>query len=277
MALNGSPPDPLPEPRDLLRAFEVHGKVDWGEDPGTAAEIVEQYGQKVAERSLRTLERLVASEPRVTAEFLAAMPSTGSAYHLASRIKSPASLARKLADRQRGRAWNQPIEDVLRYTVLTEHPQTVVAATRRTTDGLDRAGWRVGSAMHSYTEGSRYKGIHAWMKASTGDPVEVQFHSAQSVAVKEATTPHYEIERSADAAAEERTAARRECIRLSATLIDPPGIADLTEIGGRRVVVNNYSDSRAKTGSGHQAGGTAPDQRASSQGIAPTRRDGMSR
>lgn len=267
----------LPEPRDLLRGFARHGPVDWGTDPGTAAEIVQRHGQKVAERTLRMLERLVEAEPRVTAEFLAAMPSTGSAYHLASRIKSPTSLARKLADRQRSRAWTQPIEDVLRYTVLTEHPQTVVAATRRTADGLGRAGWQVGSAMHSYTEGSRYKGIHAWLKTSTGDPVEVQFHSAESVAVKEATTPYYEIERSADATAAERTDARRECIRLSATLIHPPDIAGLTEIGGRRVAVNNYSDSRAKTGTGHQTGGTAPDDRASSQGTAPTRRDGMSR
>jgi hypothetical protein len=223
------------------------------------------------------LERLVATEPRVTAEFLAAMPSTGSAYHLASRIKSPTSLARKLADRQRGRAWSQPIEDVLRYTVLTEHPQTVVAATRQTADGLQRNGWQVGSAMHSYTEGSRYKGIHAWLKTSTGDPVEVQFHSAQSVAVKEATTPYYEVERSADATADERTAARRECIRLSATLIDPRGIEGLAEIGDCRVAVNNYSDSRAKTGSGHQPGRTAQDDRASNQGMAPTRQDGMSR
>jgi hypothetical protein len=277
MPPNGPPQDPLPEPRDLLRAFARNGPVDWGADPGTAAELVHRFGQKVAERSLRMLERLVATEPRVTSDFLAAMPTTESAYHLASRIKSPASLARKLADRQRGAAWRQPIEDVLRYTVLTDHPQTVVAATRRTADGLEGAGWQVGSAMHSYTEGSRYKGIHAWLTTSTGDRAEVQFHSAQSVAVKEATTPYYEIERSADATAEERTAARRECIRLSATLIDPPGIAGLSEIGGRRLAINNYSDSRAKTGSGQQAGKSGPDQQASSQGTAPTRRDGMSR
>ncbi len=270
-------PDTLPEPRDLLRAFTANGPLDWGADPGTAAEIVERYGLKATARSLRMLEDVVKSEPRVTAEFLAAMPSTGSAYHLASRVKSPKSLARKLADRREVGAWNRPVEDVLRYTVLTEHPRSLVAATRQTADELGRSGWKVKSAMHSYTEGSRYKGIHAWLQTASRDRVEVQFHSAPSVDVKELTTPYYEIERSANATADERTAARRECIRLSATLADPAGIGGLTDLGGQRVTVNNYSDSRAKDGSRHRTGVPAHDGQAADQGVAPTRRDGISR
>jgi hypothetical protein len=95
--------------------------------------------------------------------------------------------------------------------------------------------------------------------------------------VKELTTPHYEIERSANATAEERTAARRECIRLSAPLADPAGIGGLTDLGGHRVTVNNYSDSRAKNGSRQRPGVPAHDGQAADQGVAPTRRDGISR
>jgi hypothetical protein len=277
MPPDGPPPDTLPEPRDLLRAFTAHGPLNWGADPGTAAEIVEQYGVKATTRSLRMLVDVLKSEPRVTAEFLAAMPSMASAYHLASRVKSPKSLARKLADRREGAAWNRPVEDVLRYTVLTEHPRSLVAATRQTTDELGRSGWKVKSAMHSYTEGSRYKGIHALLQTSSGDRVEVQFHSALSVRVKELTTPYYEIERSVNATAEERTAARRECIRLSAPLAEPAGIGGLTDLGGHRVTVNNYSDSRATNGSRRRPGVPAQHGQAADQGVAPTRRDGISR
>lgn len=276
MAFDRRALETLPEPRDLLRAFAAHGPVDWGGDLMTSAELVERYGLKVAARSLQVLKSAIATETRVTGEVLAAMPSNGSAYHLASRIKSPESLARKLADRRRGGAWGLPVEDVLRYTVLTEHPRIIVAATRHTADELGRSGWQVGSAMHSYTEGSRYKGIHAWLRASTGDRVEVQFHSAQSAKVKELTTPHYEVERSADATVEERVAARRECINLSATLVDPPGIGGLSELGGRRVTVNNYSDSRAKAGPS-QAGVPAQEQQTTDHGTSPTRRDGIGR
>jgi len=98
-------------------------------------------------RSLRLLERAVEAEPKVTAEFLAALPAGGSAYELGSRIKSPTSLARKFEDvahKQEAHA-----EDVLRYTVLIESPDELVAAARHTVDRLCGSGWQVGYAMHS--------------------------------------------------------------------------------------------------------------------------------
>lgn len=234
----------VPEPRDLLRAFAAHGQVDWGDRLPTAAEIAQLYGNQATARSLQLLERAVNTEPRVTAEFLAAMPLSGSPYQLAKRIKSPESLARKFFDRQDQRRWWREPEDLLRYTVLTEVPDKLVAAARHACDELTHTGWQVTYAMQSYTEGSRYKGIHTYLKTSTADRVEVQFHSAQSARVKELTTPYYEVERSAHATVAERKEARRECIRLSATLAAPAGIDQLPELGSRPVEVKNYSDSR---------------------------------
>lgn len=98
--------------------------------------------------------------------------------------------------------------------------------------------------MHSYTAGSRYKGLHADLLTPAGDVVEVQFHSIASTKVKEATTRPYEIERSAAASDSERAAARALCIKLSDTLAVPPGLDDLRTLGGVAVDVNNYSDSR---------------------------------
>lgn len=265
-----------PEPLELLHAFSRSGVVDWASDLPSAAEIAGRHETMATERSLRLLGRAVMTEPRVTSEFCAAIGPAGSAYQLGSRIKSPESLARKLRDGQRsGR--QLPPDDLLRYTVLTQHPDPLVATTRQTTDELSRAGWRIASAMHSYTEGSRYKGIHTYFVTPSQDRVEVQFHSLASAKVKEATTPYYEIERSAGATLSQRKAARMECVRLSATLAAPRGIDNLKVLGGMSVEVNNYSDSRQQTKSnsaGKAAGAGFPSV---SQTPTTTRSDGVQR
>ncbi|MEI8410109.1 MULTISPECIES: hypothetical protein [unclassified Kribbella] len=179
----------------------------------------------------------------VTAQFLECLPPTASAYQLTKRVKSPESLARKLQD------WEDAekhfhVDDLLRYTVLTETPDDLVAAARHTVDELGSHGWRVAYAMQSYTEGSRYKGLHAYVVPPGLARAELQFHSVASAKVKELTTPWYEIERSATAAPDEREAARLRCIDLSATLRPPKGIGELQSLGGMRVAVKNYSDSR---------------------------------
>lgn len=266
----------LPEPRDLLRAFARHGAVDWGDPLPTAAELAQVYGKQATARSLELLEQVVATEPRITADFLTAVLSPGEPYQLAHRIKSPESLARKLFDRQDQRRWWRAPEDLLRYTVLTETPDKLVSAARHTADELNRTGWQVTYAMQSYTAGSRYKGIHALLKTPTADQVEVQFHSAQSIKVKELTTPYYEVERSAQATIAEREAARRECIRLSATLTAPAGIDQLDVLAGHTVEVKNYSDSR-QTASPSAAKVPTQDGQSAVRTAAVTREDGLGR
>jgi hypothetical protein len=201
------------------------------------------HGAKATWKSLQLLEQTVAVEPHITAQFLNSLPPTASPYHLAHRIKSPDSLARKIRD------WMDaerrfPVDDLLRYTVLTQTPDDLVAATRHTVDELGDHGWKVTYAMQSYTAGSRYKGIHAYVAVPGIPQAEIQFHSVASARVKELTTPWYEIERSATATPEERAAARQQCVDLSATLGTPKGIDGLTRLGGKRVAVKNYSDSR---------------------------------
>ncbi|MEU4604370.1 hypothetical protein AB0F43_15420 [Kribbella sp. NPDC023972] len=236
-------PDRPPEPSALHEAFERNGPLDWGENSLSTADIAHLHGTDAAWRSLWLLERAAIVEPNVTAQFLESLPPTASAHELAKRVKSPVSLARKIRD------WSEaerrfPIDDVLRYTVLTETPADLVAAARHTVDELGDHGWRVTYAMQSYTDGSRYKGIHAYLASPEIAQAEVQFHSVASAKVKELTTRWYEIERSATATPEERAAARQRCVDLSGTLRPPEGISDLKMLGGKRVAVKNYSDSR---------------------------------
>jgi hypothetical protein len=167
---------------------------------------------------------------------------------------------------------------VLRFTVLCRTPEELAAAARSTVDKLQAGGWAVQSAMHSYTPGSRYKGLHADLLTPAGDVVELQFHSIASTEVKEATTRPYEIERSADASDSERAAARALCVELSSTLAAPPGIDDLRTLGGVAVDVNNYSDSRNQHAPLEERAGSTTTDRQSQRHQATARQiDGTGR
>jgi hypothetical protein len=233
------PPDP-PEPADLHARFN---DLDWGDHLPSAAEIAKIHGTKATVKSLRMLEQAVNAEPRITADFLAALPPNCSPYKLTSRVKSPQSLARKLHDGD-AKKKSLPIDDLFRYTVLTESPAELVEAARSTVENLGQSDWQVRYAMHSYTEGSRYKGLHVYLLTPRRERVEVQCHSKESAKVKEATTKWYEIERSEHATPDARIEARQNCIELSAPLTKPYGIAKLHELGGKPVAIHNYSDSR---------------------------------
>ncbi|MFC5266982.1 hypothetical protein ACFPJ1_33100 [Kribbella qitaiheensis] len=268
-------PEHLPAPSELLARFSSGSTpVRWDQQLPSTAEITQLYGAKATAESLRLLERTISTEPRITAQFLAAMPPSASAHRLECRIKSPDSLARKLHDLQRSKRRHPP-DDLLRYTAFTEAPDTLVDAARETCDELRRAGWQIRYAKQSYTEGSRYKGIHGYFVTPSDDQVEVQFHSVASMQVKDATRPWYEIERDARSSPEERLAAREECVRLSATLQEPPGIGTLTELGGLRVAVSNYSDHRKPANA--PDGVRSSDNRGAPQAPTPTRSDGIGR
>jgi hypothetical protein len=235
--------DRLPEPIDLRMAFAERHPVNWGDDLPTAAQLASKYGPDAARLSLTTLQRRLRTEQLTTRDFLSAVPDDATAYNLGSRVKSPMSLARQFQNRLERDTQGEP-SDVLRFTVLCRTPGELAAAARSTVDELQASGWAVRSAMHSYTEGSRYKGLHADLLTPAGDVVELQFHSIASTKVKEATTRPYEIERSAAASDSARVAARALCVELSDTLATPPGLDDLRTLGGVPIDVNNYSDSR---------------------------------
>src|SRR5690242_14342910 len=168
--------DDPPDPTSLLRRFTTHHALDWGPTPYGTADVVARHGAKATHQALRLLAEAAAVEPARTAEFLAALPPEGTAYQLSRRVKSPESLARKVRD-WTDRGIRGPMDDILRYTVSVERPDQLVSAARHTVDQLNAQGWRVRYAMHSYTEGSRYKGIHANLEMAGSPRIEVQFHS----------------------------------------------------------------------------------------------------
>jgi hypothetical protein len=233
----------LPEPVELHRALSRHHALNWGDPLPTKAQLVAEFGGEAARLALDALRARIAVEPAATAEFVEALSGESTSYKLESRVKSPQSLARKYSDQLETLDDSEP-DDILRYTLLTDSPDQLVAETHQAVDRLCDSGWRPESAMHSYTEGSRYKGIHVSFQRPSGETVEVQFHSASSVRVKEATTTPYEIERSADAPPAERAAARALCIELSDSLEPPANISAVQSLGDLPVEVKTFGDSR---------------------------------
>ncbi|RZT19802.1 hypothetical protein EV649_2941 [Kribbella sp. VKM Ac-2569] len=234
----------LPEPADLHAWLSERRPLDWGDPIPTKAEIAAKYGEGTAARSLQMLTKAAAVEPRITNSMISAIGAEATPYHLENRLKSPQSLARKLVKfEDYYRRSNQVPEDVLRYTAAVKHPDELTQAAIRTIDRLNDNEWQTESAHHSYVDGSRYKGLHAFLRAQ-GEKVELQVHSGESIEVKERTTPLYQIERDRDQPPAARDAARRECIALSDQMTQPAGIEDLKELGGVSVDAISYGKKR---------------------------------
>ncbi|WP_143465672.1 hypothetical protein [Kribbella sp. ALI-6-A] len=106
-------------------------------------------------------------------------------------------------------------------------------------DKMTARGWSMESAHHSYHPGSRYKGLHFFLRGH-GQVIEIQVHSRQSIAVKETTTEPYEIFRDETRSRSEQNAAMDECIRHSEPMIQPAGIDTLKDLGGVPVELRRY-------------------------------------
>jgi len=234
----------LPEPADLHASLTTQRSLDWGAPIASKAEIAAKYGAGAAAESLRLLTNAASVESRITDAVISAIGDEAAPYQLANRLKSPESLARKLVKYDDYyRRTNRAPEDVLRYTAAVKHPDELTKAAVRTIERLQNQRWQMDSALHSYVDGSRYKGLHTFLR-SQGERIELQMHSKESIAVKEQTTPLYEIERDADQPPSVRDEARRECIALSDRMTQPAGIDELKELGGVTVRAVSYGKKR---------------------------------
>jgi hypothetical protein len=233
----------LPEPAQLHAGLATHHSLDWGDPVPSLKDIARDFGADRARRSLSMLVQAAKVEAPITDDFLASVrPGTG-AYQLESRMKSPQSLARKLRKLEGSQFAGQPLEDILRYTVVAPEPDQVVDTTVGLCEQLRAKGWAMDSAHHSYVDGSRYKGLHMFLR-SQGELVELQVHSQESLDIKTRTTPLYLIERDPRQDRAHRDLARKACVELSAQLRQPAGLDELTTLGGVAVATRTYGMKR---------------------------------
>jgi hypothetical protein len=217
---------------------------------GAHAALIAAYGAEAVGAASHLMKRAIDAEREITKSLLGSLPDQTRAHGLSNRVKSVGSLARKLR-KYADQRFVSPQEvaasmnDVVRFTVVASTPEDLVDKTLEAVARLEDRGWRVETAHHSYLPGNRYKGIHAMMREPGGLAVEVQFHSEHSLAVKEATTRLYGVERDQTLGTSGRAAARQVMIELSDELTTPPGLDQLERLGEAFVTVKRYPGSKA--------------------------------
>lgn len=169
--------------------------------PGTSLQAQPAPRAVVAE-AVGTLHDVRAVEPAITGSVLEALPPGCRAHGLEFRLKSPSSLARKIADRVRRTVQSgnpqsphdvaARLTDVVRYTVVAPDSESLVPTARTVVRRLGRAGYKVVEAEHSYVEDSSYKGLHLLFEAPGGLRFELQVHSELSQKVKDEIHIGYE-------------------------------------------------------------------------------------
>jgi hypothetical protein len=236
-------PTHLPEPAELHARLNTRRPLDWGDPIPTKKEIAAEFGQDATSRSLTSLAHAAEVEEQITDDLLSAVVPGTVAYQLESRLKSPQSLARKLQNREGTDFDSQPLEDLVRYTIVAPDPDDIVKTATDACDSLVARGWAMESAHHSYVDGSRYKGLHLFLHGH-GERVELQIHSPESIDVKTRTTALYAIERDRRQPRASRDEAGDTCIALSDQMKQPAGIDELAVLGGVAVGTRSYGKKR---------------------------------
>jgi hypothetical protein len=215
--------------------------------PVGPGELYRRYPPAVAGEAVSRLRELREVEPAMTADVLAALPDGTEARGLASRVKSPGSLARKIANRSELKALPphevaDGLTDVVRYTVASPDPGRLVADTQTTVAALTERGWSVVEVQHTYASGNPYKGLHLLVRHPNGWTCELQAHSEESLEVKGTIHGDYEVERDLARPISERAAAHRRMVARSAELAEPAGLAELETLGGCPVETRELPD-----------------------------------
>ena len=117
------------------------------------------------------------------------------------------------------------IGDALRYTLVIEdaaYSRVVPQSVRLLTD----KGYVVEKFRNAW--GGKFdQGVNVHLKSPSGMKVELQFHTPQSFAVKQASHEVYEIRRNPDSTPEEVEEATRRSIEYNACVTAPAGAGAL--------------------------------------------------
>lgn len=219
----------------------------WAGNPSEEpAEIYASYGRQVANTALNTLLEALQHEPAMTEQLQAAL--AGQRAQLAGlhhRIKAPSSLARKIrtkhiAKLQTPEQAAATIHDTIRYTVTTARLSDVVPTLTASIDALTARGWTVHSAEHSFVKDNPYKAIHVVLANPAGQRCEIQYHTESALAVKNSGSGDYGLYRDIDLPHATRKRAFQRSVRRWAAVPTPPGLRQLTTLGGVAVEPKDY-------------------------------------
>jgi len=213
---------PLAEDESMAAVVELADFADERQHEGSRQRRRHQAGVLAAE----LLAKAQAAEPEITAVMQSMAQDGAYLAGLDNRFKDTDSLAGKIFADAEAKQLSLPsaaaaISDVLRYTLIFDAsdyservPQTLAQLTAK--------GYRVEKFRNAWG-GKFYQGINTQLISPQGMRVELQFHTAQSYAIKQASHEVYEIRRnpaSAPAAVEKAT---QESIAYNQQVIVPVG------------------------------------------------------
>ncbi|MDP9071056.1 MAG: hypothetical protein M3N68_07190, partial [Actinomycetota bacterium] len=167
----------------------------------------------------RLLTSAAKEEPAVT-KALGEIAQRGQArlVGLENRLKSEASLARKIEQRagarhglpldEAVRLEADEVHDALRYTMESDK-ERYMSAYELSRAELEGRGFTLEKAANSWAkpgspEAGPYRGINTQWRTETGQPFEVQFHTPESYAAKSALHELYEESRAASTPVERK-------------------------------------------------------------------------
>lgn len=189
-----------------------------------------KFGFEAASHAQTLYQHASGIEPKLTANMKELASKYGTKLEgLDFRLKSQESLTRKIAADAKADYRGDTAEaarmisDANRYTMVTD-PANYRSAAESVANDFKSQGYEV-NVKNYWQEGSNYKGINMALKDTAGNKIELQFHTAESLAMKESTNhPLYEQYRVLDHETPEAKAINDQMVANSATLNTPPNL-----------------------------------------------------
>ena len=171
-----------------------------------------------------------AAEPDVTRDMRALEQKGAYLTGLTHRIKAEDSLMQKIltdavADNVDLGQAADGISDVLRYTLVIKEADY----SRRVPEAMEKltaSGYEVLKFRNAWG-GKFYQGINVQLMSPAGVKTELQFHTPQSYAIKQASHGVYEIRRNPEATPEEVADATAKSIAYNAQVKVPAGAKEI--------------------------------------------------
>lgn len=177
-------------------------------------------------KDMQYYDKAVRNEPDITKIISETAENLGlGTAGLEYRVKSKDSYLRKIRSNFSPDGNTYEIKDILRYTFIAG-PNDLVDKTFLAIDELEKMGYTTIEIKNSWNdEQNPYKGINTVVKAPNGQKFEIQYHTPESVKLKDGSLHAiYEKARLLDPKSEEFLRLTDEMFKLSSVLTVPDGI-----------------------------------------------------
>ena len=195
--------------------------------------LEDKHGAEAASHAQTLYSHAKGIEPALTQNMRDLADKHGTKLEgLNFRLKTQESLTSKIAlgvkDGKTPAEVARTISDANRYTMVTD-PANYRASAEAVERDLKAQGYDV-RVKNYWQEGSNYKGINMALTDQSGNRIELQFHTAESLAMKETTNhPIYKEYQQMDETTPEAQALNAQMVANSATLSTPPGLTGYGE------------------------------------------------